>query len=773
MNAAYASAVAPVQAAVRSITPLIALAGQPNLGKSTLFNLLTGLNQHVGNWPGKTVERREGSFTLGSTRCRLVDLPGTYSLTAGSPEEIIAREFIVREQPDVIVAVVSAASLERSLYLVAELLALETPIIVALNMMDVAAQAGLGIEPQVLQAALGVPVVPLVAVRAVGVRDLLDVVRATLDDGPRLEPHLPEIRADHAQVMSEIRASIDGFVPQPYPAAWVALKLLEGDSAIVDMMSGTLPAKNWEGVHGILMKHEDALLAVASGRYEWIGRMMRAAVTQPKKGQITWTNEIDKWATHPFWGLAILAGILGFMFWLTFATGSPMQAWLERHVIGTLSAAAGLAMAGTPFWLRGLVVDGLLGGAGAVMTFLPIMMIFFAAFGLLEDTGYMARAAYVMDNVMHVMGLHGKSFLPLFLGFGCNVPAVMGTRVIEFEAWPFNDHLAGTAGAVLRASGRRRLPGSRVFWPQGFPGVLDAGTVLHVRVDRRGLAAEQAPIQGPPIRLHHGNAVVSSAECAHDRIAGLAAIAFVREQGRHQYPGDGCGGMGAFGSAERRPGHQLPDGPGQARFPGWRLDGAGLAFDDGADRQLPRQGERHRRVGRDLRQFVRRGPYTNAGCHVRTRVGARLPCRHNAIPALRSHGGNDAPGNGFVEMAGRECRIITGDLDWGRGAGLSAGVVDRDMNMLAQLIQRIDGGGTLDTTSLSVELGVSPALLEAMLEHLQRLGFVRPYVHSNQACSECGLSGNCGAKADAAIRLWAADRGCCHTIKQKSSSISC
>ncbi len=423
-----------------------------------------------------------------------MDLPGTYSLTAGSPEEIIAREFIVREQPDVIVAVVSAASLERSLYLVAELLALPTPIIVALNMMDVAAQAGLGIEPQVLQAALGVPVVPLVAVRALGVRELLDVVQATLDDGPRLEPHPPDIRPDHRQVLAEISAAIEGFVPDPYPLEWVALKLLEGDTAVADMMQAALPSKNWGIVGGVLREHDDALLAVASGRYEWIGRMMRAAVTQPKRGQITWTNEVDKWATHPFWGLAILGGILGLMFWLTFTAGSPIQSWLETHVIGTLSAAAGLALAGTPFWLRGLVVDGLLGGAGAVMTFLPIMMIFFAAFGLLEDTGYMARAAYVMDNVMHVMGLHGKSFLPLFLGFGCNVPAVMGTRVIEFEARPFDDHPAGSPGAVFRASGCRRLPGSRVFWPKCFPCVVGAGAVFHVRVDRRGLAAKQAPV---------------------------------------------------------------------------------------------------------------------------------------------------------------------------------------------------------------------------------------------------------------------------------------
>jgi ferrous iron transport protein B len=431
MSACHAAVALAPPATSRIKTPLIALAGQPNLGKSTIFNLLTGLNQHVGNWPGKTVERREGSFAIDGLRCRLVDLPGTYSLTASSPEEIIAREFIVHEQPDVVVAVVSAANLERSLYLVAELLALPAPVIVGLNMMDVAVRQGLTIEPEVLQAALGVPVVPLIAVRAVGVRELLVEVKRVLNGEVAPAPHIPEIRADHQEVLDQLSGEIKGFVPQPYPPSWVALKLLEGDAEVARMMQQALPLEHWEAVHDVLRHHEDAVLAVASGRYEWIGRMIRAAVTRPKLGQIGWTNQADRWATHPFWGLAILASVLGLTFWLTFTVGSPVQTWLESNVLGRLSEAAAAALAGAPFWIEGLIVRGLIGGVGAVLSFLPIMMIFFAAFGLLEDTGYMARAAYVMDNLMHVMGLHGKSFLPLFLGFGCNVPAVMGTRVIE------------------------------------------------------------------------------------------------------------------------------------------------------------------------------------------------------------------------------------------------------------------------------------------------------------------------------------------------------
>lgn len=412
-------------------TATIALAGQPNMGKSTIFNLLTGLNQHVGNWPGKTVEKREGLFRRGAEEYHLIDLPGTYSLTANSPEEVIAREYIIRERPDIVVAVVSAANLERSLYLVSELIALPTRLVVAMNMMDVATLEGIEVDTHVLEAALGVPVVPLIATHADGVNHLLDVVNATLSGSSSDNRRIPEIRADHREVQNEIRDLIKGFLPEPYPLDWCALKLLEGDAEMVKLIQQTIPLERWELVNEIQKQHEDAFLAIASGRYEWIERMMRAAVHRPRTGQIGVTDRVDRWTTHPVAGLLILAAILGLVFWLTFTIGSPVQNWLAKGIVSPLSSLAGTWLTGAPFWVRGLVVDGIIGGVGSVLTFLPIIMIFFAAFGLLEDVGYMARAAYVMDNFMHWMGLHGKSFLPLFLGFGCNVPAVMGTRVIE------------------------------------------------------------------------------------------------------------------------------------------------------------------------------------------------------------------------------------------------------------------------------------------------------------------------------------------------------
>lgn len=278
----------------------VALAGQPNVGKSTVFNLLTGLNQHVGNWPGKTVEQKTGSHRYDGTTLHVADLPGTYSLTANSPEEVIARDYILKERPDVVVAVVNAASLERNLYLVAELLPLVSKLVVALNMIDVAADEGVIVEPHVLAAALGVPVVPMVAARNEGVRELVETVLHLAQGEIPYHPSLPEIREDPRQVLAQIRALVADWIPQRYPGDWATLKLLEGDVEITAWLRDEcLPAERWEQVHAILMAHEDAVLAVAGGRYEWVGRMIRAAVTRPRAGQITLTERLDRWATHP------------------------------------------------------------------------------------------------------------------------------------------------------------------------------------------------------------------------------------------------------------------------------------------------------------------------------------------------------------------------------------------------------------------------------------------------------------------------------------------
>lgn len=410
---------------------VVALAGQPNVGKSTVFNMLTGLNQHVGNWPGKTVEQKIGEFTFHGRRFRVVDLPGTYSLTANSEEERIARDYLIYERPDVVVVIVNAAALERNLYLVAELLALPVRLVIGLNMVDVAAQQGIHVEPHVLEAALGVPVIPLVASKNQGLRELLSAIEHVATAEGAFTPRRPVVRSEHLPVLQEIESIVAGHVPSPYPESWFALKLLEGDVEIAERLHEADP-QVWEKVQAVLKQHEDAYVDIAGGRYEWIGRMVRAAIVRPKVGVITLTDRVDRIATHPFWGVVLLLGVFAVVFWLTYTLALPIVNWLDAVIVqGAAEGLRAMLARSVPSWLMGLIADGVIGGVGTVLTFLPILAVFFVVLGVLEDVGYFARVAYVTDRFMHWMGLHGKSCLPMFLGFGCNVPGVMGSRIVE------------------------------------------------------------------------------------------------------------------------------------------------------------------------------------------------------------------------------------------------------------------------------------------------------------------------------------------------------
>lgn len=408
----------------------IALAGQPNVGKSSVFNLLTGLNQHVGNWTGKTVECKTGHFTYQGNHFSVVDLPGTYSLTACSEEERLARNYIIKEKPDLILAIVNAATLERSLYLVAELLLLDTPLIILLNMTDVAQQEGIQIQTNILEAALGVPVVPMVASRGLGLEKLKETIFRYLRRELPSHPQKPIILKPHQIILDNLKNIIHNYVPIDYREDWIAIKLLEGDEEITEKIKSAMPAGEWKRVHELLYQHEDAVLDIAGSRYEWVARIIRAAVVEPKASRMGWTARLDRVLTHPLWGTLVLLAIMGGVFWLTYSIGSPIQtllsSWINQlaHLIrGNWTTA--------PVWMVEFVSAGILGGIGLVLTFLPILFIFFAILGLMEDSGYMSRAAYLSDRWMHMIGLHGKSFLPILLGFGCNVPAVMGTRIIE------------------------------------------------------------------------------------------------------------------------------------------------------------------------------------------------------------------------------------------------------------------------------------------------------------------------------------------------------
>jgi ferrous iron transport protein B len=408
----------------------IALAGQPNVGKSTVFNMLTGLNQHVGNWPGKTVEQKVGEFTHDGRKVRLVDLPGTYSLTANSLEERIARDYIITERPDVVIVITNATDLECNFYLLTELLVLPVPLVVGVNMMDVAEANGIRVETHVLAAALGVRVQSLIASKNQGVHELLEAAIQLAENPAPFKPKRPKIGIEHQQVVKDIEGILNGQVPPLYPRDWVAIKLLEGDTQITEMIQNHAP-DCWDRIHALLLQHEDAYLDIASSRYEWIGRMIRAAIVRPKVGVITITDRLDKIATHPFWGVLLLIGIFALVFFLTYRLAMPIVDWLGQDIIAPFSEWMKQILSGTPAWFSGLLVDGIINGAGTVFTFVPILVVFFMVMGILEDIGYMARSAYVTDRFMHWMGLHGRSFLPLFLGFGCNVPAVMGSRIIE------------------------------------------------------------------------------------------------------------------------------------------------------------------------------------------------------------------------------------------------------------------------------------------------------------------------------------------------------
>lgn len=416
---------------VSGATLKVALAGSPNTGKSTVFNFLTGLSQHVGNWPGKTVERKTGTCQRGDTVFFFVDLPGSYSLTANSLEEEIARDYIIQEQPDVVAVVVDASSLERNLYLVCELWELGVPLVVVLNMMDVADGQGLRVDPQALESALGVPVVPTVATRGEGVSELLDAVQAVaFGEARALTPPPPTSAAVQALV-----ESLDDMVPPDlaisYPRRWALVKLLEGDRAIVGVMKKALSTNGWRGVNSFLRLHDDAILEIAGARYEWVAETSQLVTHRLERDRVPLGERADRILTHPVGGLLAFLGVVAAIFWAMFSLGTPLQERLDEWLVQGSAERLESALEGAPDRLVSLLTDGVIGGAGLVLTFVPILAILFLALALLEDLGYMARAAFVMDRFMHLIGLRGKSFLPLFLGFGCNVPAILGSRIVE------------------------------------------------------------------------------------------------------------------------------------------------------------------------------------------------------------------------------------------------------------------------------------------------------------------------------------------------------
>lgn len=430
----------------------IALAGNPNSGKSTLFNALTGARQHTGNWPGKTVERREGHFTFGGCEFTVVDLPGTYSLSAFSSEEIIALDYLLDARPDVVVCVVDAGNLERNLYLTVQIVELGLPVIVALNMMDEASARGLKIDTERLSQALGgVPIVPTVARRAEGLEALKQHILS------RLIPSRPVERGAEDEALSPIDYSpavesvlarlapliaMHPALAECAPPRWLALRLLEGDAHItarVQAVEGTadlLAAAHEASAYLGYYLGDDLDIFIADRRYGWINRLVREVVSRPAGDRPTFSDRIDAWVTHPLLGLPVFLVAMWLVFQMTTRVSAPLVDWVDNVINGVLAGwvSALLDVAAlSETWFASLITDGVIAGVGGVLVFVPVLAFMYFFIAVLEDSGYMARAAFLMDRFMHLIGLHGKSFIPMLLGFGCNVPGIYATRTLEDE----------------------------------------------------------------------------------------------------------------------------------------------------------------------------------------------------------------------------------------------------------------------------------------------------------------------------------------------------
>ena len=419
----------------------VALVGNPNCGKTTLFNALTGSNQYVGNWPGVTVEKKEGEARLGDVRFTVVDLPGIYSLSPYSMEELVARRFIIEEQPDAIIDIVDATNLERNLYLTMQLLELERPVVLAVNFMDEVEKNGDAIDCARLSARLGVPVVPISARDGINIDRLVQEAHRQMHTGLTVEPddlYDDFTHAIHHRVGELIH---DRAYAKGIPAHWAAIKLLGGDEEVARDLE--LDRETLDRIDAIAAEYEassplgDRETLLADSRYRFVERVVRASVRRGNHGgALTVTERIDAVATHRIWAIPLFLGMMLAVFLLTFsgpgAWLSDGIAWFVEEVLCP-GVSGWLAALHAPGWLSGLLVDGLIAGVGGVLTFLPMIALLFLFLSMLEDSGYMARAAFVMDRTLRHFGLSGKAFIPMLMGFGCTVPAVMGARTMENE----------------------------------------------------------------------------------------------------------------------------------------------------------------------------------------------------------------------------------------------------------------------------------------------------------------------------------------------------
>lgn len=453
---------------------VVALAGNPNSGKTTIFNNLTGAKQHVGNYPGVTVERKEGYSRYDGHEIMFVDLPGTYSLTAYSAEELVARNFIVDEKPDVVVDIIDSSNLERNLYLAVQLMETGVPLVLAFNMSDEARARGYEFDLEKFSRFFNTAVVRTVGHKGEGMEELMmQIVAVSLQKrDPGETPSVnygEELEEEIGKIMSFLKGDL--LLAEKYGARWLAVKLLENDRDVLEKVSSDAVraqlAKSSSHIEGILGENPETI--IASSRYGYISGACQEAVHSTVEVLHTISDKIDTVITNRVLGIPIFLGLMYLVFYLTFTLGDPPMGWIEG-LFGWLGNSIGtLWPEGSESLLRSLIVDGIIGGVGGVVVFLPNILLLFFAIAILEDSGYMARAAFIMDRLMHRIGLHGKSFIPMLIGFGCSVPAIMATRMLENR----RDRLVTMLVVPLMSCGAR-LPIYALIIPAFFPQAWNA-----------------------------------------------------------------------------------------------------------------------------------------------------------------------------------------------------------------------------------------------------------------------------------------------------------
>ena len=421
----------------RSRTINIALVGNPNCGKTSLFNVASGSHEHVGNYSGVTVDAKKGYFYYKDYKFNIFDLPGTYSLSAYSPEELYVRRYLKDETPDVIVNVVVASNLERNLYLTTELIDMDYRMVIALNMYDELEQSGSKLDYKHLGSMIGIPIIPTVSRTGKGVDNLFDTIINVYEGRDATVRHV------HVNLGNTIESGIsvlkeslksDARISKQFSPRYLAIKLMEGDSEVKEMLKPSEDYENWKFIRDKEVKRiestlkEDIETAIANEKYGFVSGALRETFEPGDKEEAKTTRIIDAFVTNRLFGFPIFIFLMWLMFEATFKLGAYPMDWIESGV----SWLSGLVQTFMPDGsLKDLLVDGVLGGVGGVIVFLPNILILYFFISFMEDSGYMARAAFIMDRIMHRIGLHGKSFIPLIMGFGCNVPAIMATRTIE------------------------------------------------------------------------------------------------------------------------------------------------------------------------------------------------------------------------------------------------------------------------------------------------------------------------------------------------------